>query len=126
MIYQDKTAALEQDRRSADLYAQPRRPAATEPNHRMVRSKAATGPRSPSMLDKVKNFNSATRLRAAGLYPYFRVISSAQDTEVDIDGTKVLRGGANSYLGLTNHPKIKEATRRQWTNTGPVARVPGS
>mgnify|MGYP000203413174 FL=1 len=111
MIYQDKTAALEQDRRSADLYAQPRRPAATEPNHRMVRSKAATGPRSPSMLDKVKNFNSATRLRAAGLYPYFRVISSAQDTEVDIDGKKVLMLGSNSYLGLTNHPKIKEATR---------------
>jgi 8-amino-7-oxononanoate synthase len=44
-----------------------------------------------------------------GLYPYFRPISSSQDTEVFIDGKKVLMFGSNSYLGLTNHPKIKEA-----------------
>ncbi|MGC8743310.1 MAG: aminotransferase class I/II-fold pyridoxal phosphate-dependent enzyme [Verrucomicrobiia bacterium] len=46
-----------------------------------------------------------------GLYPYFRTISSAQDTEVIIDGKKVLMLGSNSYLGLTNHPKIKEAAK---------------
>ncbi|MGA2865144.1 MAG: aminotransferase class I/II-fold pyridoxal phosphate-dependent enzyme [Verrucomicrobiota bacterium] len=46
-----------------------------------------------------------------GLYPYFRVISSAQDTEVMINGKKVLMLGSNSYLGLTNHPRIKEAAR---------------
>jgi 8-amino-7-oxononanoate synthase len=46
-----------------------------------------------------------------GLYPYFRVISSAQDTEVIIDQKRVLMLGSNSYLGLTNHPKIKEAAR---------------
>ncbi|MBN2505904.1 MAG: aminotransferase class I/II-fold pyridoxal phosphate-dependent enzyme [Verrucomicrobia bacterium] len=46
-----------------------------------------------------------------GLYPYFRTISSAQDTEVIINGKKVLMLGSNSYLGLTNHPKIKEAAR---------------
>jgi len=47
-----------------------------------------------------------------GIYPYFRPISSAQDTEVIIDGKKVLMFGSNSYLGLTNHPKIKEASKR--------------
>ncbi|MGC9036312.1 MAG: aminotransferase class I/II-fold pyridoxal phosphate-dependent enzyme [Verrucomicrobiia bacterium] len=46
-----------------------------------------------------------------GLYPYFRTISSAQDTEVIINGKKVLMLGSNSYLGLTNHPKIKEAAK---------------
>lgn len=46
-----------------------------------------------------------------GLYPYFRTISSAQDTEVILDGRKVLMLGSNSYLGLTNHPRIKEATK---------------
>jgi len=46
-----------------------------------------------------------------GLYPYFRTISSAQDTEVIIGGKKVLMLGSNSYLGLTNHPKIKEAAK---------------
>lgn len=47
-----------------------------------------------------------------GIYPYFRPISSSQDTEVDIDGKKVLMFGSNSYLGLTNHPKVKEAAKR--------------
>lgn len=47
-----------------------------------------------------------------GLYPYFRPISSSQDTVVDIDGKKVLMFGSNSYLGLTNHPKVKEAAKR--------------
>jgi len=50
-------------------------------------------------------------VRASGLYPYFRTISSAQDTEVIIEGRKILMFGSNSYLGLTNHPKIKEAAK---------------
>ncbi len=50
-------------------------------------------------------------LRAAGLYPYFRTITSAQDREVMIHGRKILMLGSNSYLGLTNHPKIKEAAQ---------------
>ena len=45
------------------------------------------------------------------MYPYFRTISSAQDTEVIIDGKKVLMLGSNSYLGLTNHPQIKAAAQ---------------
>lgn len=45
-----------------------------------------------------------------GYYPYFNPIESAQDTEVLINGKKILMFGSNSYLGLTNHPKIKEAS----------------
>lgn len=44
-----------------------------------------------------------------GLYPYFREISSAQDTEVLINGKKMIMLGSNSYLGLTTHPEVKEA-----------------
>jgi 8-amino-7-oxononanoate synthase len=61
------------------------------------------------IFDKVRDFTAAARARAAGLYPYFRTIASAQDTEVLINGRKVLMLGSNSYLGLTNHPKVKEA-----------------
>ncbi len=61
---------------------------------------------------KVRDYRMADQVRAMGLYPYFREISSAQDTEVIIDGKKVLMLGSNSYLGLTNHPKVKEAARR--------------
>jgi len=63
------------------------------------------------LLRKVRQFTAATQMRQLGLYPYFRVISSAQDTEVLINGKKVLMLGSNSYLGLTNHPKIKEASK---------------
>jgi len=67
------------------------------------------GARVPRIFDKVRNYTSAAEVRALGLYPYFRMISSAQDTEVTINGKRVLMLGSNSYLGLTNHPRIKEA-----------------
>ena len=66
---------------------------------------------SPSLFNKVRNYKSAAQVRATGLYPYFRTISSAQDTEVIIGGKKVLMLGSNSYLGLTNHPRIKKAAQ---------------
>lgn len=74
-----------------------------------VGNKHANGKR--SLLDKVNEYQSANQVRAMGLYPYFRTITSAQDTEVIMNGKKVLMLGSNSYLGLTNHPKIKEATK---------------
>lgn len=61
--------------------------------------------------NKVERYKDAQALRDIGLYPYFKAISSAQDTEVIIDGEKVLMFGSNSYLGLTNHPKIIEAAK---------------
>ncbi|MFR9165192.1 MAG: serine palmitoyltransferase [Dysgonomonas sp.] len=59
--------------------------------------------------DKLFRFDAARKTRAAGIYPYFREIQSDQDTEVVINGKKVLMFGSNAYLGLTNHPKVKEA-----------------
>lgn len=61
--------------------------------------------------DRIASFKEANAIKEKGLYPYFRAIESAQDTEVIIDGKKVLMFGSNSYLGLTNHPKIKEASK---------------
>ncbi len=66
-------------------------------------------PSQPPLFDKARNFRSVDEVRAMGLYPFFREISSAQDTEVVINGQKVLMLGSNSYLGLTNDPRIKEA-----------------
>jgi 8-amino-7-oxononanoate synthase len=58
---------------------------------------------------KAVRFHESRMVKSLGIYPYFREISSAQDTEVVIDGRKVLMFGSNSYLGLTNHPEIKKA-----------------
>ena len=59
--------------------------------------------------EKLAKYDTPQRFMAAGIYPYFRVIQSDQDTEVIINGKKVLMFGSNAYLGLTNHPKVKEA-----------------
>ncbi|MFK7755702.1 MAG: aminotransferase class I/II-fold pyridoxal phosphate-dependent enzyme [Flavobacteriales bacterium] len=60
---------------------------------------------------RVDSFDIARVLRETGFYPYFRTITSDQDTVVSINGKEVLMFGSNSYLGLTNHPKVKEACK---------------
>ncbi|MGN6394020.1 MAG: serine palmitoyltransferase [Mucilaginibacter sp.] len=62
--------------------------------------------------EKIAQFQDANDIRRLGLYPYFRPIESGQDTEVYIDNKRVLMFGSNSYLGLTSHPKIKEASKK--------------
>ena len=58
---------------------------------------------------KCYNFQEAKKYMELGLYPYFREIASSQDTEVSINGKKMIMLGSNSYLGLTVHPEVKEA-----------------
>ncbi len=63
------------------------------------------------LLDKVNQYTTVKDLRAAGLYHYFRVIESGQENTVRIDGREVIMLGSNNYLGLTNHPRVKEAAK---------------
>ncbi len=69
--------------------------------------------------EKLAKYTEPQRVKASGVYPYFREMGSDQDTEVTMNGKKVLMFGSNAYLGLTNHPKVKEAaiemTRRYGT-----------
>ncbi len=58
---------------------------------------------------KLSKYTVPQEAKAAGVYPYFRAISSEQDPEVIIDGKKVLMFGSNCYTGLVNDPRIKEA-----------------
>jgi 8-amino-7-oxononanoate synthase len=58
---------------------------------------------------KLAKYQAPQEAKAAGVYPYFRAISSEQDTEVLINGRKVLMFGSNCYTGLVNDPRIKEA-----------------
>ena len=59
---------------------------------------------------KLARYQEPQRVKALGVYPYFRPIESEQNTEVVMHGKRVLMFGSNSYLGLTNHPKIKQAS----------------
>ena len=59
--------------------------------------------------EKLAKYTVPQEVKAAGVYPYFRAISSEQDPEVIINGKKVLMFGSNCYTGLVNDPRIKEA-----------------
>lgn len=60
--------------------------------------------------ERALSFNSRPQMiKELGIYPYFRAIESEQDTRVLINGKETLMFGSNSYLGLTGHPKIREA-----------------
>ncbi len=59
--------------------------------------------------ERFSSYSASRDLMNAGIYPYFREIESDQHTVVKIHGKEVLMFGSNSYLGLTNHPEVKEA-----------------
>ncbi|HNQ59709.1 MAG TPA: aminotransferase class I/II-fold pyridoxal phosphate-dependent enzyme [Bacteroidales bacterium] len=61
---------------------------------------------------KMSKYDIPQKAQKMGVYPYFRVIESEQDTVVKINGRDILMFGSNSYLGLTNHPMIKEAAKK--------------
>ena len=75
--------------------------------------------------DKLSGYDAPQKAMQAGIYPYFREIESEQDTEVIINGKKVLMFGSNSYLGLTNHPKVKRLQKLLLTNMEQVVPVQG-
>ena len=58
---------------------------------------------------KALDYQLARTIRDAGIYPYFRELSSAQDPVVTIGGRERIMLGSNNYLGLTNHPEVKAA-----------------
>lgn len=61
------------------------------------------------LFEKCRKFTRSHDVKEMGYYPYFRPISSAAETEVIIGGRKMIMIGSNNYLGLTTHPKVKEA-----------------
>jgi len=65
--------------------------------------------KSTDIFNKCFRFDKAKILMSQGIYPYFRIIESAQEPEIIIKGRKMIMVGSNNYLGLTNHPKVKEA-----------------
>ena len=63
--------------------------------------------------DKYKSYRDPQKFMKAGVYPYFREITSKQGTEVtDIDGNEILMFGSNAYTGLPNDPRVIAAAHR--------------
>jgi len=66
-------------------------------------------PDRPVIFDKCRKYTRAREAMAAGDYPYFHRIDSPQEPDVICDGRPMIMMSSNDYLGLTNHPKVKEA-----------------
>mgnify|MGYP000942083765 FL=1 len=61
------------------------------------------------LFDKCFEFTRADDIKAMGVYPYFRAIEENEGPVVQIEGKRKVMAGSNNYLGLTAHPKVKEA-----------------
>ncbi|MFC2130146.1 aminotransferase class I/II-fold pyridoxal phosphate-dependent enzyme [Bacteroidota bacterium] len=62
------------------------------------------------LFEKCLNFTLADEVKEKGIYPYFRPIEENEGPVVRMEGKDVIMAGSNNYLGLTAHPKVKEAS----------------
>ncbi len=63
------------------------------------------------LFNKCYNYTEAKEAIASGLYPYFHALATAQDTEVVMDGRRIIMIGSNNYMGLTSDPRTINAAR---------------
>lgn len=61
------------------------------------------------LFEKCNNFTAAREAIANGIYPYFIPLNENEGTEVIFKGKRLIMCGSNNYLGLSTHPKVREA-----------------
>jgi len=61
------------------------------------------------LFEKCRKFTRAAEARASGNYPYFIPLEDTEGTEVVVNGKRMIMIGSNNYLGLTTHPKVRQA-----------------
>jgi len=61
------------------------------------------------LFEKCRNFTAAKEAMERGVYPYFIPLNENEGTEVVYQGRRLIMCGSNNYLGLTTHPKVREA-----------------
>jgi 8-amino-7-oxononanoate synthase len=63
------------------------------------------------VFEKAYQFRAADNARKMGLYPFFRPLDLNDGPEAVLEGRRVVMFGSNNYLGLTTHPRVREAAR---------------
>lgn len=61
--------------------------------------------------ERYKSYRLPQKYMEAGVYPYFREITSKQGTEVEMGGHDVLMFGSNAYTGLTGDQRVIDAAK---------------
>ena len=62
------------------------------------------------LFQKCKDYHLAEDVKKAGIYPYFHVLESKQDTVVNMEGKRKIMIGSNNYQGLTSDPRVIKAS----------------
>lgn len=61
------------------------------------------------LFTKAFNYETVKQAKASGTYPYFIPLDRNEGTEVVYQDRRIIMCGSNNYLGLTTHPKVREA-----------------
>ena len=61
------------------------------------------------IFEKCSKFTAAKEAIAGGYYPYFIPLTENEGTEAVFRGHRLIMCGSNNYLGLTTHPKVRQA-----------------
>jgi 8-amino-7-oxononanoate synthase len=64
------------------------------------------------LFEKCYSFKREKEAIELGFYPYFKAISALNGPHVVVNGRDMIMVGSNNYLGLTTHPKVKEAAMK--------------
>jgi 8-amino-7-oxononanoate synthase len=70
------------------------------------------------IFEKCRNYTQAKEAMEGGFYPYFIPLDENEGTEVEYQGNRLIMCGSNNYLGLTTHPKVKEAAQQAVSRFG--------
>jgi 8-amino-7-oxononanoate synthase len=70
------------------------------------------------IFEKCRNYTQAREAMESGSYPYFIPLDENEGTEVEYKGQRLIMCGSNNYLGLTTHPKVKEAAQQAISRYG--------
>ena len=72
----------------------------------------------PDLFDKAFNYKEAKMARMMGYYPYYRPLTGEVGPRTEMEGKERIMLGSNNYMGLTGHPKVKEAARQAISDYG--------
>ncbi|MDA8406779.1 MAG: aminotransferase class I/II-fold pyridoxal phosphate-dependent enzyme [Deltaproteobacteria bacterium] len=64
------------------------------------------------LFEKCYSFKREKEAIELGFYPYFKAISTLNGPHVTVNGRDMIMVGSNNYLGLTTHPRVKEAAMK--------------
>jgi 7-keto-8-aminopelargonate synthetase-like enzyme len=75
------------------------------------------------IFEKCYCYTKAKEFMKTGYYPYFIAMEGNEGSEAVFQGRRLIMCGSNNYLGLTIHPKVRQAASKPLKSTEQAAQV---